>query len=606
MVYTMTLNTSWQKKYAHLNFEQNIVAMPDTVTPIMSKNNLPTIKVGQYLLHSLYDPIKEAKKLAEIHYKCNHLHILFGFGLGYLAKEIFCKMGENDYLLIVEPNKKVFAYALESNDFDSLIQSDKVLFSISEDPSNLKSYFIFIVRNGYLGRTVLIESPNYAKLYPDLMQEALELLKEVSMLELVNINTIHHFAGTWQNNFLANIYQTLKAIPFDKLVKKLSCPVIITSAGPSLTKQLPLLRKLQNRAFILCAGSAINSLLLGDIKPNAIVTIDGGEANYKHFRELNIDSIPIIYTLTVHKDIIANHNGIQVIFNDNPMLSAWIEETLGTDIGIVRGGQSVANYCLDLACQISTGPVCFVGQDLAYTDNKSHAEGNKNATNLSQVQIEQGRRYVKTKGYYEDEVSTDYPFLAMKKTFEQFILYIRSEGDNRPIINATEGGAMIEGAVNMSFNKFVQLYCIKDYSNEIKALFSQEVVSLVDGQHIYNIINNEKKFIQHVIKICQKAHKIFKKIPSNKVKISQKTLNSLDKIDKRLKHLLENNFMYYILRPVIFRVQHGYPEPESETPEERTARILAKSEALYKEISTAARITEKHIIELLDKLNPHL
>lgn len=602
----MTLNTSWQKKYAHLNFEQNTVAMPDTVTPIISKNNLPTIKVGQYLLHSLYDPIKEAKKLAEIHYKCNHLHILFGFGLGYLAKEIFRKMGENDYLLIIEPNKKVFKYALESNDFDNLIQSDNVLFSIIDAPSDLKSYFRSIIKNGYLGKTILIESPNYAKLYPTLMQEALELLKEVSMLELVNINTFHHFAGTWQNNFLANIYHSLHAISFNKLVKKLSCPVIIASAGPSLTKQLPLLRKLQNKAFILCAGSAINSLLLGGIKPNAIVTIDGGEANYRHFKGLNVDSIPIFYTLTVHKEILANHNGIQIIFNDNPNLSSWIEKALGTNIGIVRGGQSVANYCLDLACQISTGPVCFVGQDLAYTDNKSHAEGNKNAINLSQIQIERGRRYVKTKGYYGDEVLTDYPFLAMKKTFEQFILYIRSTGDNRPIINATEGGAMIEEAVNMTFKKFIQLYCTKDCTNEITALFSQEPVSLLDQQHIYNTINNEKKSIQHVVKLCQKAQRIFEKIPLNKVKISQKTLNELDRIDNKLKIMLENNLMYYILRPVIFRVQHGYPELENETPEERKTRILAKSEALYKEISKAASITEKYMIELLDKLNPLL
>jgi len=589
---------------------KNLTAEPRPVTLVMSKSKHPTVKVGNYLLHSIYNPVKEAKKLAEIHYKKNSLHILFGFGLGYLAKELLARMGENDLLLIIEPEQQVIRLALETNDVSELIQNGKVIFNNGKDISSLTQCLQFYMREGFLGRINLIESPNYTILYPGLAQVIVKLLKECSMLELINVNTFHTFARLWQENYISNLYQAMRAKPFKSLVNRLSCPVIIAAAGPSLTKQLPLLRTVHNKAFILCSGSAINSLLLGGVEPHAVVTVDGGEANYNHFKGLDIDSIPLFYSLFVHKEIPRNHNGIQIVFNEaESSFSQLTNLVLKKDIGSVKGGQSVSNFCLDIACQLTSGPVCFVGQDLAYTDNKTHAAGNKGEVKLDPEQINNKPKYTNAKGYYGGSVLTDYVFLGMKKTIENYISNLRNHNDNRPVINATEGGVMIEHVQNMPLNSFINLYCCNDYTNMIQNLYHEDDSHLPDWNHLYQIMREEKKKAVGVIKLCKKAQKEIAKVNTGKIKsdtVFFKTMKVLDEIDKRLMVMLENNFMHYILEPVIFRVQHRYLETENETPEEHAKRVLTKSENLYKEISEAAGHSKKYLSNLLEKIKPHL
>lgn len=596
----MTINENWYKKYGNVVAKNNQVY--DKVELIASKSEQPTLRIGSYFMHSSYDPIKEAKRLAEAHSKEGHFHVLFGFGLGYLARELFYKLGKDEYLLIVEPNIQVFQLALKTTDFSCLIESDRVFFNIGEELSYLKPYIHLLVHNGYLNKVNFIVSPNYNKVYPELKQDVTNLFKETSMLELININTFHHFAKPWQDNFLNNMYQAIFAKPFSSMVKKLSCPVVIAAAGPSLTKQLPLLRMIRDKVFILCAGSAINSLLVNEVKPHAIVTVDGGEANYYLFHGLNTDSIPIIYSFTVHKDIPSNHYGIQFVFNDNPTLKPWIKKLYQRDIGFAKGGQSVANYCLDIACQMTTGPICFIGQDLAYTNNQTHAEGSKNGRTLDIDKVSREKRYTKTTGYYGEQVLTDYVFLGMKRTFEQYIEHLKDIGDNRPIVNATEGGAIIEGAINCSFKQFINEYCRENISKEIENLFNLDSDEPPDIQHFLGIIDEESRKIPNIIKLCQKAKKEFTKINLNCNFVSKQSLRALNKIDKKLKELLEHNLMHYMLQPVIFRVQHRYPQTQNETPEEHKKRVLLISETLYKEILDTAYYMEKCMDKLVEKL----
>lgn len=601
----MKLNPSWPEKYPsweHLEWSDHTA----TVTLVESKTKLPTVKVGEYYLHSTYNPAMEAKRLAELHYKKNHIHILFGFGLGYLAKELFSKLGEKDYLLIIEPHWQTLRTALDTVDFEELTKSDRVVFHIGGNLAPLKEHLTLFIRDGFLGKTTIINSLNYDQLFPETSQEIAMLLKEISMIELINVNTLHFFAKTWQQNYILNLYQAVSAKPFSSLVNRLACPVIIAAAGPSLSKQLPLLRTVQSRAFILCAGSTINSLLAGGVTPHAIVTVDGGEPNYNHFKGLTIDHIPLIYSLTLHREIPCSHSGVHVVFNDMASkLASWTNLVLQRDIGLVKGGQSVANYCMDIACQITSGPICFVGQDLAYTGNTTHAEGNKHSTAISLEAVKNKKKYTMAQGYFGDQVLTDYAFLGMKKTFENYINFLRAKGDLRRLINATEGGIMIEGLHNMSFKDFIETHCRIDYRESIAELFEPDISEVPDWDLFYQAIAKERKNILRIIELCREAEKVLRRIKPGE-KIDRSHLKKLDSIDNKLKGALRNDLMRFILQPVIFRVQYRYPEGENETAEELGRRVLAKSGDLYKEISESAVFTESCINRLIERINKNI
>ena len=567
---------------------------------VASKSGLPTVKVGDCFVHSKYQPAQEAQKLAEKHFQKNKLHLLFGLGLGYLAQAVFNQMQDDESLLIIEPHKQLLPLAVEQVDLSALTNSEKVFFCTGDEIDNFEKHLSTWVNKGYLGKTVFIEAPNYARLYPELLSEIATVIKEVNMQAIINVNTVHHFALDWQQNFILNLYPALKARPFQTLVKKLSCPVIIAAGGPSLTKQLPLLQKLQNQALILCAGSTINSLLKGGVKPHAVVVVDGGAANDHIFEDINIDDLPLLYELMVHYRVPRRHHGVQVVFNQTATNLAGISERLlGHQLGMVITGQSVANFCLSIAHQLTDAPICFVGQDLAYTGNRTHATGNKHEQKVDCAGLKNHRNYTQTKGYYGEPVFTSYVFVAMRKSFETLIEHFKNCGDHRPVINATEGGALIAGAQNMPLAEFIEQYCQQDHTAAITALFNQDPSQEPDWQRFYKEIQKERSKLADVIELCSKALKKLAKVKTGQTTIPAGILNQLDKSDRKLKKLLKHDLMHHILQPIIFRVYNHYLEPENETETECAVRVIKKSKVLYQEIKEAAKKTQGYLDQLL-------
>ena len=89
--------------------------------------------------------------------------------------------------------------------------------------------------------------------------------------------------------------------------------------------------------------------------------------------------------------------------------------------------------------------VILVGQDLAYTDDKSHADGTFRET----MPKENTESMIRVKGNYQDTVPT---LTNLKIYLEWFADYIKGakERGNFRVINATEGGAYIEGTELMT------------------------------------------------------------------------------------------------------------------------------------------------------------
>lgn len=567
-----------------------------------SVSGLPIIKQSGYYLNSKYNPIKESKQLAERFYKKNYTHVLFGLAYAYLAKEFLYKMGETDFLLIVEPSEKLF-HLLESNEvLTSLLNHRQVFFIVGYESDQIEEEIRYLVNTRNIGQIEFITSPNYDKLYPHLLKHLKEVLIRNVRLSLVNIATMVKYGKPWQENLLNNLCNSWKSVPFKKFEKKFKCPVVIAASGPSLNKQLENLKKIKDRgsALIIAAGSTINPLLKAGIKPHIVVSIDGDVANWRHFEDLEYDDVPLFYSLNVHKNIPKYHKGLNVIFNSQDKeLSNWINENIGMDIGFVVGGASVANYCFYIAKYISTGPICFIGQDLSYTDNLSHAVGNRNLKMISRNEIGRNKNYVEIKGYYGGTVLSDFSFISMKKVFEDMISNFRKYGDNRLIYNCTEGGAYIEGIENLRFKEFINNYCSKSYTKEINSSFEIIENNLIPKANVLSGIEKEMKNLNELKKVVKRAINIIKDTSMEAEFIDNKTLNILNSLDDRINSYSSSNIIYYLIMPLSFKVNHLYQEAENESPMERKKRIVQKSLALYKGILESV----EYSLEILNKIN---
>ncbi|WP_186580806.1 motility associated factor glycosyltransferase family protein [Aquibacillus kalidii] len=575
-----------------LNLNSPIDDMQDDLLIVKAKTGEPIGIQGGYYLNSKYDPKKEANQLANRYYKKNFTHVLFGLSFGYLANELLKKMGKTDFLLIVEPNKYLFEIVKKSGVLAGLLDHSQVLFLIGYEfntvEEEVKKFVHSKSRN--IGQVEFILSPNYDKLHPHLYKHLKEEIIKNVRLSIVNVATLVKFDKSWHDNFLHNLYSLWKAVPFKNFENKFDCPVIIAASGPSLNKQLDKLRNLRdkNKAIIIAAGSTINPLLNAGIKPHLIVSIDGGEANWNHFKDINFDDIPLFYGFNVHKNIVNKHNGLKVIFNSYEQgLTNWINSLAGTELGFLHSGASVANFCFQIAQKITTGPIALVGQDLAYTDNLTHAVGNKNTKLIPNNEIQNNKKYVEVQGYYGKSVLSDYSFLSMKKAFEDMVLYFRNKGVDRTIFNCTEGGAFIEGIINLSFGEFISKYCETNYKSELIEAFQIRNEEKISREKVTQGLKEEKVNLKSLERTVKKAINTIKGISETTEYIDNIILKKLDRLDDEITRYSKNNIIHSQIMSISFKIDHIYQENENETKLERKNRVIKKSKALYKSILEA-------------------
>ncbi|MEW6601132.1 MAG: glycosyltransferase [Nitrospirota bacterium] len=110
---------------------------PDNIEVVSSKKGLPSLKINNISLHSLYDPLKEAD--AWVKYfetdidKAQELYVL-GFGLGYHLLEL-CRISEKP-VTVFEPQTAVLRKALEIMDLTSVLSRIRIITDNRIPPVN--------------------------------------------------------------------------------------------------------------------------------------------------------------------------------------------------------------------------------------------------------------------------------------------------------------------------------------------------------------------------------------------------------------------------------------------------------------------------------------
>lgn len=553
-----------------------------------SKIGLPTLNINGYFIHSKYDPLKEAKIYVDKKLKPGNVHILFGYGLGYIVDELISRfINENEKLIVIEPILK------------NITRSDeKVILYNGSDLNEIKDIIFssFDINN----KITLLCSPNYDKICPNLYKEFLEILKDKVRMERVNENTINHYSELWQKNYLLNLKHVVNDYSIKNLEKISSSPVVIASGGPSLSKQLPLIKKFRDNFILIASGSTFNSLLSEDIVPDFIVSIDGSNTNFEHYKDLQKSNIKLVYGMFNHykiRDVFSN-NCYYFLSDDNSIFKSHLKNVLNEEPIVMYGGGTVAHHALSIAYYLTSGPIALVGQDLAYTNNRSHAENNKRYYELTEDEIKKNGLF-KVKGYYNDEVLTDYPFLAMKTFFENLIKLYNSNN----IFNCTEGGAKLEGYKQITFKEFCQMFANQKINKDFLTQTNNN-----SSNRLENLIKLKEKMIEE-IKVYEDIVDILKdnleNLSENRLGngFEKRILTRLNKNDKKIEEYRLRTCLGVILDPINLNVIKKYSPKKNETVEEAYKRVYTQSNVLYTEYIKAVEKTKKYILELINNIN---
>lgn len=551
---------------------------------VSTNNNLKTMRVNNFFLHSKYNPIQEAKRIVEKEFEPNFVHVVFGYGLGYIIDELINKLGKKDKLIVIDPLLK---------EFNQEIDSDNSSFTLIEEvKSELIEEVVATNLNNLSTQVKIICSPNYDKILKEEYLIVLESIKTVQRLQQVGENTTRQFSLDWQENYVHNILHSYMSHSLKELKQAYNCPIIVISGGPSLKKQILKLKEIKEKIITIASGSTINSLLYHGIEPDYVVSIDGGIANYNHFKEIGNIKSQLIFGFSSHykiQEIFPNAKYALLDVGDSEFQN-YLNNVFSIDVPLIAGGASVANFAFTVACYMTSGPIAIIGQDLAYTNNKSHEDSNKHYIEIDES-YKKSRGMFEITGYYNDNVLTDYAFLLMKKDFERLNRQIQHPS---PIFNCTEGGAKIEGMEQIPFT----LFCDSFINEETNKLNSQSRPPSRDMDFFIDKMQAEMAIYNKIIGEIQIG---LAKLNSNKSNIvfEKSVLRELDKIDKSIKKYKIRTAMNHIFDPITMDVLRNYQPVPNESDQATFERVFNQNKELYSRLLEAFKVSKQYVLDVI-------
>ncbi len=221
-------------------------------------------------------------------------------------------------------------------------------------------------------------------------------------------------------------------------------PVLIVATGPSLNKQLDTLQKYKDHFIIIAVDPAVPILKKYGIVPQYVVSIDPKKRPYWRHNELD-PSTTFLIEIGCCPDVAwsSNHNYLVTSCHKDVHR---LMNALGIQVPLMMNGGSVATSAFNFAHFTGANPIVMVGQDLAWTGGKDHAEGyvSQYSQEILNARYERG---FEVEGYDGNPVRTEKQLLGYKTWFEERIKHM----PETLVINATEGGAKIHGAVQIAF-----------------------------------------------------------------------------------------------------------------------------------------------------------
>lgn len=493
-----------------------------------------------WYLNSRLNPIQAAEIYAE-RYKVRvyQIYFVFGFGDGRHIRALLQNCDKTNKIIILEPNRYIYAKAVEQFDIQDILSDDRVLLcvpQISEDLARLMGAVV-----GY-SNMKLIEFcilPGYDVLYTEECEKMIDDVIDAVETEVMHESTYLSFSRMIPQNMLFNMKHMITQCNHEQLRQQLreidlsKIPAIIVSAGPSLDKNVQELKKAQGKAFIVVVDAALRTVLRAGVRPDMICSVDP-EVPDRFFENLDLSGLAWSCDRQTRPWILQNFG--EHVFYYGWFTKHWgdtLSEELGYPFPSIDSGGSVTSEAFQLVRFLGFKKIILVGQDLAFTNGISHTSGIDGAFGDNDEYIE-SRFPMQVDGIDGTRLDTDYQMWRYKRWFEKAI---KQYHDEIEVINATEGGARIEGVVNRRLDETICRECrmeadIFDRIKQILPAFNiQQQKKLL---HEYNDL--EDKALQFQKSLDESICTLKKMLTRSK--IEQQDIN-LQK--KMLKWILQEN-----------------------------------------------------------------
>lgn len=480
-----------------------------------------------YRLNSSYRPLEEAKKWAgQFEFQNIGINIfMFGFGNGYFVREVLNQAAKDAGIFLLEPDTTVFSVILEQEPVADILEDERFHFYLGAEGFQRLKNEIGSVMN-WVNISTQIECSHicYQELYQEEYEQFFEFVFRKKNTVGLKRDTNAWFAHTAVENILRNLKFIRHSNFITEFIGKIDAdiPAIIVAAGPSLDKNIELLREAEGKALIIATDTAVRFLEKRGLPYDCIVTVDPKKPEKYLTGYPGCRSKVLFCETQSQPDILEFHTG-RKIWNYNSFYVADLYAGFGLPFPEYTTGGSVATAGIILAWMLGLKQIILIGQDLAYDGERTHAGGHENHIRHEKSGIE----YVE--GVDGTQVKTRHDWQIYRKWIEDFI----SDHKDINIVDATEGGALIHGSEVLDFKEAIGKFCEgREFSFESFMENVPETFEVVDFKPFYDKIMKLRMGVPAVREKAEEAKKLAEEYLSAGRKLSAKRH---DRIMKELK-----------------------------------------------------------------------
>ncbi|EJQ1425362.1 motility associated factor glycosyltransferase family protein, partial [Campylobacter jejuni] len=477
------------------------------------------------------------------------------FGNGILFKALL-QNKNHQHIVVFEKDIEIIWVMFHILDFSNELQNSRLMV-LENDKLQTQDYTELCSSKPFFQFSRIYFLELMSHYYERFHEDVLELNKK--LVQYFKDSIISHgndpkdaLQGIEQ--FVYNLPQMITHPSYKELLSKrkgISDTAIIVSTGPSLTKQLPLLKKYASKATIFCADSSYPILAKHGIKPDYVCMLERTEITAEFFNhdfgEFDKDIIFICAGVVHPKAIeyLKGRNRKYLIMPRYLYFPIYIK--LNKYFYFLYNTPSVAHMSYFLSALLNHKNIILIGQDLAYAKNgNSHPDDYQNSANYESQMYE----HILTKAYGgKEEVKTHEAWIFFKQILEAMIIKY-----SITTYNCTEGGARIEGTIEKPFlwacENLLDKYLNKPFEKlEPLSLNKQNEFLLKAYYKVYQSIKHCRDFSKILSNDFENIQSIYLNL-NEKEEYLNLVIEKIDEFKNKLEDIKQMQDLYEILQPL--------------------------------------------------------
>ncbi|EHT1218452.1 motility associated factor glycosyltransferase family protein [Campylobacter jejuni] len=523
--------------------------------------NLKDTSDNTFLYENVIDELNSMLNTYNDKYLLYPVLYFYGFGNGILFKALL-QNKNHQHIVVFEKDIEIIWIMFHILDFSSELQSARLMV-LQTSSLDIEFFSNFCSSKPFFqfSRIYFLElmSHYYERFHEDILGLN-KKLAETFKNSIVSYGNDPLDALQGIEQFVYNLPQMITHPSYKELLSKrkgISDTAIIVSTGPSLTKQLPLLKKYASKATIFCADSSYPILAKHGIKPDYVCMLERTELTAEFFNhdfgEFDKD-IVFVCAGVVHPKAIEYLKDRNLVITQKVLAFPYYINL--KDFSYAAVGFSVAHMAYEFATHLSHKNIIFIGQDLAYAGNgNSHPDDYQNSATYESQTYE----HILTTAYGGNrKVETHSIWLLFKNWFENEMIP-NTIKMGITTYNCTEGGARIEGTIEKPFLWTCENLLDKDLNKPFEKL---EPLSLnKQNEFLLKAYYKVCKSIKHCRDFSKILSNDFEKIQSIYLSLNEKeedinlAIEKIDEFKNKLEDIKQMQDLYEILSPLLIQFE---------------------------------------------------